>query len=375
MEHSFDIEVAKEYGILEAVIIRNFQYWIAKNIANRKNFMDGRYWTYNSLNALNELFPYASQRQIRYALDNLVEKGVLIKGCHNEDKRDRTIWFAFADNGKWICQNCQITFDKNDNCICQNCQMIANNIITNNKHTDNKHTNSKPLEGEPQEKTIFDSEKEAKEKEKGCAEKEKEWDVVLQPWLEYKKERKQTYKSQRALKALKTKLINLSGDNLEVARLIIEQSMANNYAGLFELKETNNPVRSNHPHNANDNAFNDFYFAKYGTNFVWQSDTSSEIQRLADAISSKISESGNIVIPSEMPNHIKAFLAKTWELGDQWLNQHFTPKNINKQFNEIYVYIKAGKKPTCGSKRSNPTGVSDEYLLKLQRDLVGGVQP
>ena len=47
----------------------------------------------------------------------------------------------------------------------------------------------------------------------------------------------------------------------------------------------------------------------------------------------------------------------------------------NKQFNEIYVYIKSGKKPTCGSKRSNPTGVSDEYLLKLQRDLVGGVQP
>ena len=27
MEHSFDIDVAKEYGILEAVIIRNFQYW------------------------------------------------------------------------------------------------------------------------------------------------------------------------------------------------------------------------------------------------------------------------------------------------------------------------------------------------------------
>ena len=45
---------------------------------------------------------------------------------------------------------------------------------------------------------------------------------------------------------------------------------------------------------------------------------------------------------------LKAFLAKTWELGDQWLNEHFTPKNINHQFNTIYVYIKSGKKIVVG---------------------------
>ena len=56
MEHSFDIDVAKEYGILEAVIIRNFQYWITKNRANKANFKDNHYWTYNSLSALKELF-------------------------------------------------------------------------------------------------------------------------------------------------------------------------------------------------------------------------------------------------------------------------------------------------------------------------------
>jgi hypothetical protein len=67
------------------------------------------------------------------------------------------------------------------------------------------------------------------------------WDAVIEPWLEYKKEKKQSYKGERSLKALKTKLKRLSGDNLEVARQIIEQSMANNYSGLFELKEQSKP--------------------------------------------------------------------------------------------------------------------------------------
>ena len=201
------------------------------------------------------------------------------------------------------------------------------------------------------------------------------WDAVIKPWLEYKKEKKQSYKGERSLKALKTKLKRLSGDNLEVARQIIEQSMANNYSGLFELKDQNTQKQSPQPQNANDNAFNDFYFSTYGTNFVWQADTSSEIQKLAETISDKITEAGHIVVPSDIPGYIRSFLAKAHSLGDQWLNQHFTPKNINKQFNEIYAYIKSGKKPSNGGKRNNPTGVSDEYLLKLQRDLVGGVQP
>ena len=238
----------------------------------------------------------------------------------------------------------------------------------------NNSSNEEELNGgkAPDFELLSDSES---EKEKGCAEKEKEWDEVLKPWLEYKKERKQTYKSPRAIKALKTKLFNLSNGNLEVAQLIIEQSMANNYAGLFELKESREARHAIQPFNANDNAFNDFYFLTYGTAFVWQSDTSDEVQRLADTISSKILEAGNIVVQSAIPEYIKSFLAKAHSLGDQWLNAHFTPKNINKQFNEIYAYIKSGKKPSNGGKRNNPTGVSDEYLLKLQRDLVGGVQP
>ena len=69
MEHSFNIELAKEYGILEAILLKNIWLWIEKNRANEKNFYDGTYWTYNSTRAFNELFPYASESSIKRALD------------------------------------------------------------------------------------------------------------------------------------------------------------------------------------------------------------------------------------------------------------------------------------------------------------------
>lgn len=58
---------------------------------------------------------------------------------------------------------------------------------------------------------------------------------ILQTWLAYKRNRRESYKSQLSLKALYTKLINLSSGDPKVAQAIVEQSMANNWAGLFEL--------------------------------------------------------------------------------------------------------------------------------------------
>lgn len=63
-------------------------------------------------------------------------------------------------------------------------------------------------------------------------------------WLAYKKERGQTYKP-TGLKAFITRLGNLSGGNGEVALKMVEQSMANNYSGVFPLN--NNRVVTNTP--------------------------------------------------------------------------------------------------------------------------------
>lgn len=56
-------------------------------------------------------------------------------------------------------------------------------------------------------------------------------------WLSYKKEIKDSYKSERSIKACYNNLLKLSGNNPTKAMEIVNQSIANNWKGLFELKE------------------------------------------------------------------------------------------------------------------------------------------
>lgn len=115
MHHSFDIDLACLYGVPEAILINHTEHWIAKNRANGVNVFDGDVWTYNSVKAYGRLFPYYSERQIRNALDHLIQLGVLKVGYYSEDGRDRTRWFAFTDLGKCILQKCQMQLSEKSN--------------------------------------------------------------------------------------------------------------------------------------------------------------------------------------------------------------------------------------------------------------------
>lgn len=97
MNHTFDVSVAKRYGVEAAIMLENFRFWIAKNKANGRHFYDGRYWTYNSIKAFSELFPYWSAPQIRRILDKLESAGVLVSGSFNSSPWDKTKWYAFSD--------------------------------------------------------------------------------------------------------------------------------------------------------------------------------------------------------------------------------------------------------------------------------------
>ena len=59
-------------------------------------------------------------------------------------------------------------------------------------------------------------------------------------WLEYKKDRRENYKSEKSLKACYNKLVKLSKGNPAVASQIVDESIANNWAGFFELKNNKN---------------------------------------------------------------------------------------------------------------------------------------
>ncbi len=102
MNHSFNIEIATKYGILEAILLENINFWITKNKANDKNFYDGFYWTYNSITALSKLFPYASRATIFRALNSLEDAGLIISGNYNKRTSDKTKWYALTKAGELL---------------------------------------------------------------------------------------------------------------------------------------------------------------------------------------------------------------------------------------------------------------------------------
>ena len=95
--HSFDPKIAEMVGLAPAVIYQNICWWIAKNKANEDNFIDGHYWTYNSVRAFAILFPYLTEDQVRRALDKLVEHNLIVAGNHNKSAYDRTKWFRLSE--------------------------------------------------------------------------------------------------------------------------------------------------------------------------------------------------------------------------------------------------------------------------------------
>jgi hypothetical protein len=60
---------------------------------------------------------------------------------------------------------------------------------------------------------------------------------IIQKWVDYKKSIKNSYKSQSSLDIVSKKLNELSGGDYQKAEAIVEQSIANQWQGLFELRQ------------------------------------------------------------------------------------------------------------------------------------------
>ena len=124
--HHFDPDIAAQVGCNAAVIYQNIFYWAEKNAANDRHFYDDRWWTYNSIKAFADLFPYLTGKQIRTALDKLESSGLIISGCYNKYNYDRTKWYSPT------CFNAKTHLPKKANEDAQKGEPIPD-INTNNK--------------------------------------------------------------------------------------------------------------------------------------------------------------------------------------------------------------------------------------------------
>lgn len=105
MINAFDSEVAKMVGVNAAVLFKNIEFWVEKNATNGQNEHDGRFWTYNSVKAFAEQFPYMTEKQIRSALKRLEDAGLVMTGVFNGKAYDRTKWYTLTQDGVRICRN------------------------------------------------------------------------------------------------------------------------------------------------------------------------------------------------------------------------------------------------------------------------------
>ena len=97
--HSFSVDVAKEVGVNAAILLQSIKWWCLKNRANGKHYHDGLYWTYNSVKAWQELYPYLGKKAIDNALKKLEGLGYIAVGNHNKSAYDKTKWYAITQSG------------------------------------------------------------------------------------------------------------------------------------------------------------------------------------------------------------------------------------------------------------------------------------
>lgn len=141
MTHTFDTDLAREYGVDIAIVVNNIAFWLQKNKANKKHIYDGKVWTYNTTKAFTELFPYWTDNQIRRILDNMQKAGIIEVGNYNATAYDRTKWYTFTDafvkTHTSICENTQMDLAELPNGFDENHEPIPDNN-TDINNTDNK---------------------------------------------------------------------------------------------------------------------------------------------------------------------------------------------------------------------------------------------
>lgn len=97
MEFHFLKEDAMKYGVEIAILLYNLKFWIKKNKANGKNFVEGHYWTYNSYSSFVKLFPFWNIQKIGRLLREMEEKGIIKSANFNKIKSDRSKWYCIID--------------------------------------------------------------------------------------------------------------------------------------------------------------------------------------------------------------------------------------------------------------------------------------
>lgn len=156
-----DRELAKAFGLNEAIVLQQLNYWLNGKSAK---LINGRKWIYNSYKQWQkDNFPFWSLATVRRAIENCEKKGLIITDNFNKAGFDKTKWYSIdyemVDKGmsKRVAQNEQTDCSKRANGVAQNEQTNTRDYseITTEITTDN-NSRAEPDSVADKTKTIVD---------------------------------------------------------------------------------------------------------------------------------------------------------------------------------------------------------------------------
>lgn len=215
--------LVNELGYNQSVIFDKLFFWIRKNKKQHRNFHKGLYWTYRSVKEFQEKdFPFLTEKQVRYALDELHAKGYLIKGNFNEDRRNQTNWYTISEDGFLLLKECGFEKELKDGCF------IDDEVI---KQDDLKSLQEAEKEPENKERITDEVIIEANLEERLIYTEEN--NIATQKWFEYLKTKKgYTVTTRQIPRKIKHIAEILGNSNLSLTK-IINYSMHKGYTMLY----------------------------------------------------------------------------------------------------------------------------------------------
>jgi hypothetical protein len=225
MKHLCDVEMAKLIGTDPSLFLENIAFWIKHNYSNDTNYHEGRYWTFNTQEALVDFFPYWSRDQIKRIIKKCHDAGMLVKGNFNKLSYDRTTWFSLSDEAH---------------------KHYGLNLGRNSL----RHQAKSPVSLDDIAQPIPDiNHIQTQIRSKDKAQRKKRVDavivepIVLPDWLDKESWNNFIQHRKEIGKPLKTTGIKMAIKKLERMKeqgqdivLVIEHAISNGYQGLFEIK-------------------------------------------------------------------------------------------------------------------------------------------
>lgn len=222
-----NVQLANAIGLNEAIFFQQVHYWLQKSSFSH----DGKKYIYNTVKDWSLQFPFWSESTIKRIISSMIESGLIEVKQLSDNKYDRTNYYTIN------YQN-ELLFIEN----------AADNIEPIDKVNLNQSSGSICTNVHPKITTEITTDiKDSADKKKKSSVKKNEFEFSLPEklnleawslWTEYRKQQGFKPYKQVALGegAAASKLIELAGGDPAKQLAIVNQSISNQWKGLFSLK-------------------------------------------------------------------------------------------------------------------------------------------